>query len=77
MGAIWNIINNFNIKGSAKSKLFIMLMIIICGIAGGIVWAVIGRAFLPEIYWGLCFAGYPAVLGGLFGGILYLYNHEF
>ncbi|MGN0702075.1 MAG: hypothetical protein ACI4KL_02725 [Lentihominibacter sp.] len=77
MGAIWNRINNFNINDSVKNRLFIMLMCILYGMAGGVVWLIIGRAFLPEVYWGLCFIGYPVVLGGLFGGILYLYNHEF
>ena len=27
--------------------------------------------------WLFCFIGYPAVFMGLFGGGIYLYNHEF
>ena len=77
MGAIWNRINNFNINDTAKNKLFIALVSVLYGIAGGLIWLTVGKVFLPEIYWGLCFIGYPVVLGGIFGGILYLYNHEF
>ena len=68
MGAIWNRINNFNINNSAKNKLFISLVSVLYGIAGGLIWLTVGKVFLPEIYWGLCFIGYPVVLGGVFGG---------
>lgn len=77
MNAIWNKINNFEINRNNKNRLFVALLIILCGLAGAVVWLAIGKVFLPEIYWGLCFIGYPAAFGGLFGGILYLYNHEF
>ncbi|MCD7829227.1 MAG: hypothetical protein LUG58_02210 [Clostridiales bacterium] len=72
-----------NIKPSTKGvslldcKLFLVLNTLLWGIVGGgvclAVWAVLGQ----PIQWGwlLCAIGYPAILVGLWGGVLYLYLH--
>jgi len=60
-----------------KNRLYLGLMILINIVIGGIVWLTVGRLIFPEINWLFCFMGYPAIFIGFFGGVLYLYNHEF
>ncbi|MCD8146128.1 MAG: hypothetical protein LUD84_02415 [Clostridiales bacterium] len=58
-------------------KLFLALNTLLWAVIGGgvclAVWAVLGQ----PIQWGwlVCAAGYPAILIGLWGGVLYLYLH--
>jgi len=77
MRKLWTIINELKIKKMMKNKLYMGLMILINIIIGGLIWLVLGRHILPGVDWLLCFMGYPAIFVGFFGGILYLYNHEF
>ncbi len=62
---------------SAKDRLYLATQTLLYTIIGGAVWLLAGRYVLPETEWFLCFMGYPAVIGGFFGGVLYLYYHEF
>ncbi len=77
MKRLWNVINEMNIKKKIKNKLYIGVLIAINIVMGGVAWLLFGRLVLPEIEWLFCFMGYPAIFIGFFGGILYLYNHEF
>lgn len=77
MEKLWMTINGCRLKKSVKGLAFLSMLIVICIMTGALLWASIGRIFLPETSWMLCFMGYPAVLIGFFGGILYLYNHDF
>ena len=77
MRKIWSVVNNMKMRIRDKNKLFILILSIICGVCGALVWLTIGRVFLPEFTWLFCFAGYPVVFVGLLGGSIYLYNHEF
>lgn len=77
MKRLWNIVNNFKTKSSIKIKLFLWLLVAANTVIGVALWLLIGRIFLPGIDWLMCFMGYPAIFVGMFGGILYLYNHEF
>ena len=77
MKRLWNVINEMKMKKVAKIKLYLGALILINIVIGGAIWLTIGRIILPGIDWLLCFMGYPAIFMGLFGGILYLYNHEF
>lgn len=77
MKKLWNAINELRVKKTTKSKLYLSLLILINIVVGGALWLLIGRFLLPGVGWLLCFMGYPAIFIGFFGGILYLYNHEF
>lgn len=77
MRKIWSTVNNMKIGSSDKNRLFILMLFTLCAICGALVWLTIGRIVLPEFTWLFCFAGYPAVFMGFFGGCFYLYNHEF
>lgn len=44
---------------------------------GVVVWMVLGKLLFPGVLWMMCFIGYPGIFAGFFGGIIYLYNHEF
>ena len=77
MKRIWRYVNEYNLSSDDKTKLYIALQIMKYTIIGGLIWLVIGRFYLPELAWLLCFMGYPAVTLGWFGSTLYIYNHEF
>lgn len=77
MRKIWNGVNERNISKEMKNRLYLVSLVLVNMLPGALVWFTVGRLFLPEIEWFLCFVGYPAVFFGFFGGVLYLYNHEF
>ena len=77
MKRLWNLVNKQNIKTNQKNFLFLLLCILGCAIAGAVMWLIVGRFYLPKLLWLLCFIGYPAVFGGYFGGMIYLYRHDF
>ncbi len=77
MKRLWNVINEMKIKKEIKNKLYLGVSIAISIVMGGVAWVLFGRLVLPGIDWLLCFMGCPAIFIGFFGGILYLYNHEF
>lgn len=77
MKTVWNMVYRFDIKKSSKNTLFIGILILMNIMIGSLVWYTTGRILFSGISWLLCFAGYPAIIIGFFGGILYLYNHEF
>ena len=77
MKKVWITVNKCNVKCETKNKIFIGLLIVLNALIGGLLWLSLGRWVLPELLWMICFMGYPAVFIGAFGGILYLYNHEF
>ena len=58
-------------------KLYLGVLIAINIVMGGVAWLLFGRLVLPGTDWLLCFMRYTAIFIGFFGGILYLYNHEF
>lgn len=74
---IWNRINQLDMKKAAKNRIFLWIQILVNMVIGAVLWALVGRLFLPGIDNLICFMGYPAVFIGFFGGTLYLYNHEF
>ena len=77
MKRLWNVINKMKIKKEIKNKLCLGVLIVINIVMGGVAWLLFGRLVLPGTDWLLCFMGYPAIFIGFFGGILYLYKHEF
>lgn len=77
MRTIWQLINCLKISKKVKNFMYIFMLILINAILGGIVWGIFGRFYCPGVAWLICFMGYPAVIIGLFCGVIYLYNHEF
>ena len=77
MKRLWNVVNGLDSRSDVKTKIFLWIWVLAnIGIGAGL-WLLFGRLFLLEIEWIFCFMGYPAIFIGFFGGILYLYNHEF
>ena len=77
MKQLWNVINGLEARKDVKAKVFLWLLAVANILIGAGLWLLIGRIFLPGIEWLICFMGYPAMFIGLFGGLIYLYNHEF
>lgn len=77
MKTLWTFINGFEIKISRKNGLYLVILILVNLLIGGLLWGLIGRHFLPGVDWLICFMGYPAVLVGFMGGTFYLFSHEF
>ncbi|MDO4467268.1 MAG: hypothetical protein Q4C49_09750 [Bacillota bacterium] len=77
MKRIWNIIDKTACSKKTKNTMYISTAICINLLLGAILWIVLGQMIFPDILGLLCFSGYPAIFFGLFGGILFLYNHEF
>ncbi|MDD6311374.1 MAG: hypothetical protein PUB09_05550 [Firmicutes bacterium] len=77
MRKVWMSIDKLDWKVRNKNTLFIWILILISSVCGGLTWAALGRFVLPETIWILCFMGYPAVFVGVFGGVLYLWRHDF
>ena len=77
MKRIWNLVNNMNMDKRIKNKIYIALMICVSAAFGAGLWLVIGRLLFQRLEWLVCFIGYPAVIFGFYGAILYIYNHDF
>ena len=77
MKRLWNVVNGLDSRSDVKTKIFLGIWVLANIGTGAGLWLLFGRLFLPEIEWLFCFMGYPAIFIGFFGGILYLYNHEF
>ncbi len=77
MKMLWKAVNRSNASPDDKFRMYILARTVLFAVLGIILWAAAGKKYLPGAVMLLCFAGYPAMLGGVFGGILYLYNHDF
>lgn len=77
MRTLWELVNKLDVSVIGKNHVFIFCLAIVSGLIGAIVWFLLGKIFLPDISWFICFVGYPCVFIGYFGGVIYLYNHEF
>lgn len=77
MRTIWNIVNKLEIRRDSKRHVFFLLVSILSGALGAMIWIFIGKFFLTDIIWLLCFIGYPAVFVGGVCGVIYLYGHDF
>lgn len=74
MKKIEKLISTLHMTTEQKQNVFIMFNVLICGIMGAVLWAVVGRYMLSSLSWLFCFMGYPAVFIGFCGSILYLYR---
>lgn len=77
MKKLWNIVNGFKVKNTTKNEIYIMICMLSNLLFGGILWGIIGRFIMSGVVDLVCFMGYPAVFIGLYGGLFYLFNHEF
>lgn len=48
-----------------------------CALLGAVFWLLTGSWFLSDKIWFICFSGYSAVFIGYFGGIIYLFAHDY
>lgn len=74
---LWKWTKGLKISSHHKIVLYIAVSMLITALFGALVWGLVGRLFLPDISWCICFIGYPAIIFGFLGAILFLYNHEF
>ncbi len=77
MNVLWKRIKRWDATKEKKNGLYLSARTLLHALIGALIWFLIGQWFLEHPVWVICFIGYPAVLSGLFGGILYLYQHEF
>ncbi len=77
MKKLWNVVNGLDSKNDVKAKIFLWSWVVANMVIGAGLWFLFGRIFLSEIEWLFCFIGFTALFVGFYGGILYLYNHEF
>ncbi|MCR5773419.1 MAG: hypothetical protein K6G87_19530 [Butyrivibrio sp.] len=77
MNIIWNKVNELNTSIYLKNRLYLGVRILVNLIIGAFLWVAIGRFFLQGYMWLFCFMGYPAIFTGFYGGMIYLFNHEF
>lgn len=77
MERIWSYIHNKSWNTERKNHLFLFLTTLISSAIGFIIWYALHFFVLNKISWALCFTGYPGFFMGFFGGILYLFRHDF
>ena len=77
MKKIWVKVNELNIKKENKIRFFLISMILIWMLIGGIAWLLVGKNIWPSYSELLVFIGLPGAFIGLYGSIIYLYNHNF
>lgn len=77
MKYVWTMVNNLKLKISYKNMLFLTILTLAYAFIGAVVWLLAGKYLFHDEQWLLCFIGYPAVFLGFYGGMLYLYNHDF
>lgn len=77
MKMLWNIVNKLDINTDTKNKLYIGALIIVNMLIGALVWFVLNKTLNCFENTLICFIGYPGLIIGLFGGTIYLYNHNF
>lgn len=74
MNILWKKIEKSKLNNKAKTYLFLFFNSVMCGVLGLLVWLVVSRFALNTIDWAICFAGYPALFIGLFGGFFFLFR---
>lgn len=73
---IWKSLEKQAWSKLTRQKVFLVSAMLAFGFIGAILWGLIGKVFLPDGSWLLCFIGYPAVFGGFFGGFLFLGGYD-
>lgn len=77
MKKLWTIVNSLNIDADHKNTVYLLVLILVNAALGAALWGLAGRLLFPGIELLICFMSYPGIFLGLFGGILYLFKHEF
>ena len=67
---IWSFVNKNDWSNNKKSFFYLASLIVIYALIGAALWFVIGRVLLTDAIYLFCFISYPAVIFGLFGGII-------
>lgn len=76
MKYLWNLLEKTKWKQSWKRRMFLFLSVLIFAALGLGIWGIVQLFALKSTPWMLCFVGYPAVLAGYLGGIIFLWNKE-
>lgn len=74
MEIIWKLLCKTGIRNIRP--LFLSAATLISGLAGFLVWYALHFIALNDIYWALCFVGYPACFVGILGGSIFLWKKE-
>ncbi len=77
MKILWKTVNKINISPDSRTGIYLLARTLIYAAAGILFWLASGKNFMPGMAGVLCFAGYPGMLGGVYGGLIYLYRHGF
>ena len=77
MKTIWKLINSLDVKSGTKNLLFLVLSTMGYALLGAVFWLITVSWFLSDKIWFICFSGYSAVFIGYFGGIIYLFEHDY
>ena len=76
MGIVWNILSEKICEKNILMKLFLTVNVLIWSAIGYLLWFSVHYFALNSIDWALCFAGYPGILIGFIGGVIYLWNRN-
>ncbi|MBE5826470.1 MAG: hypothetical protein E7307_07520 [Butyrivibrio sp.] len=77
MKRLWNVVNGLAVKRNVKIIVFLLIFVAVNICIGMGLWLLFGRILFPGLEWLFCFMGYPAIFVGFFGGVIYIYKHEF
>lgn len=72
MSKLWEWVDKKNLSEKAKTRVFLFLNIVLCGVLGFLVWMVISRFGLSTLDWAVCFIGYSGFFVGYLGGFFFL-----
>ena len=76
MKFLWNWLDQRNWRASAKYRMALLVLSVLFGLGGALVWAIVQLWTLKTVDWLICFVGYPVVISWWLG-IVYAYNHSF
>lgn len=77
MQYLWRKIQKSTMKIENKNKLYLLLRVLGYTLVATLIALMMCLVVDLSIYSIICLIGYPALFLGFFGGVLYLYRHEF
>lgn len=76
MKLLWDWLDQRTWRAAAKYRMALLLLSVLFGLGGALVWSIVQIWTLKTTDWLICFVGYP-VLVSWYLGIVYGYNHCF
>jgi len=76
MKVLWKLTRRFTgqKRFDTKRRVFLLLNCTLSGAAGLAIWLIVRCFALDSPDWMICFTGYPAMLYGYIGGLIFLLN---